>query len=482
MTLPGGGAARWAAAVIVVGAGVCLWLSLPGHLSYDSVVQLAEGRNGAYGLSGHPPVMSWLLGLADTVVPGPSLFVVFQTALIAGGLASLVLLGRPGNWLTVILAAAVAATPQLLIYPAIVWKDVLFAGAATAGFACLAHAAAAARRGAARHALVGAALGLLTLAAMTRQNGAVVLPFGALAAAWSGARAAPAGRRWRGAALGGAFLAIGLAIMTVGATALTAPAAGPPTAAAAGQFGNLQTYDIVRALVLEPRTRLRVMHARAPWFESLLRTRGVAAYSPVRIDSLEPVMEIAGAHADSAALIGAQWMDMFARDPWLYLRGRAEAFRWVVFTPSQDDCVLIFTGVEGPVEEMGDVQLTPRKSSMDLVLEDYAMNFAGTPVFSHASYAVLGAVLLIGLLRRRLASDIAVAAMLGSAFAFTAAFAVISIACDYRYLYDLDLAAIAATLYAASTWGMGADKAKAAISGPRPDGSDRTTNAARRAG
>jgi hypothetical protein len=54
------------------------------------------------------------------------------------------------------------------------------------------------------------------------------------------------------------------------------------------------------------------------------------------------------------------------------------------------------------------------------------------------------------LLRRRRSPDLAVAAMLGSAFAFAASFAVISIACDYRYLYDLDLAVIAASFYLAA--------------------------------
>ena len=42
--------------------------------------------------------------------------------------------------------------------------------------------------------------------------------------------------------------------------------------------------------------------------------------------------------------------------------------------------------------------------------------------------------------------------MLAAALAFAMSFAVISIACDYRYLYDLDLAAMAGALYAAATW------------------------------
>jgi hypothetical protein len=63
---------------------------------------------------------------------------------------------------------------------------------------------------------------------------------------------------------------------------------------------------------------------------------------------------------------------------------------------------------------------------------------------------VAAVVLLIVLLRRRADADIGVAAMLAGALAFTASFAMISIACDYRYLYFLDLAAIAAALYLAA--------------------------------
>ena len=41
--------------------------------------------------------------------------------------------------------------------------------------------------------------------------------------------------------------------------------------------------------------------------------------------------------------------------------------------------------------------------------------------------------------------------MLLSALTFSASFALISIACDYRYLYDLDLSTMAAGLYAAAS-------------------------------
>jgi hypothetical protein len=45
-----------------------------------------------------------------------------------------------------------------------------------------------------------------------------------------------------------------------------------------------------------------------------------------------------------------------------------------------------------------------------------------------------------------------VAAMIASAGVFALTFAVISIACDYRYIYYLDLAVMAGALYTAATW------------------------------
>ena len=44
------------------------------------------------------------------------------------------------------------------------------------------------------------------------------------------------------------------------------------------------------------------------------------------------------------------------------------------------------------------------------------------------------------------------AGLLAGAFAFTASFFAISIACDYRYLYALDLSALTALVYLALDW------------------------------
>ena len=438
--------------IIVLGAALSLGLNWPGHLSYNSVVQLAEGREGVYG-GGHPPVMSWLLGITDRMRPGAALFVVFDTVLIAGALVSFVLAGPRVSWLAPLIAGASAATPQLLIYPSIVWKDVLFAGSATAGFACVAHAALCWAAPAKRIGWLVTALLLLALAALVRQNGAVVLPFAAAAVGWIAAASRSDGKG-RGWAYGLAFLGASALVVAGAATALNARVEGPPSLT--GQFQALQTWDIVSAVTLEPHTDLTVLRSRARWLEQLLRTDGVAAYSPIRADTLEPVRDRMVGHPESAALIVGQWEDIILRHPLLYLRVRARAFNLILLTPNAKDCVLVYTGVDGPRDEMQRVGLVRRRTGRDRALANYALGFASSPVSSHAAYGGLGFVLLIGLMFRRRPADIAVAAMLASAITFALSFAVISISCDYRYLYALDLSVIAAALYASATWKAGA--------------------------
>ena len=56
----------------------------------------SEGRTGVYG-TWHPPVMSWLLGLGDALLPGTGLFVLFDIVLAFGALLSLMRFGSGGR-------------------------------------------------------------------------------------------------------------------------------------------------------------------------------------------------------------------------------------------------------------------------------------------------------------------------------------------------------------------------------------------------
>ena len=436
------------AAVVLAAAAICFALNFPGHLTYDSVVQFSEGRTGVYS-GEHPPVMSWLLGLADAVSPGAALFVAFDIALIYGALLALAFLGRP-TWRAPVLAALLALLPQLSVYPAIVWKDVLFAGSLIAGYACLAWATAKWRSPKRRWAWLAASVAILALAALARQNGAVALPAAALAVAWVAVKSGM--RRWRAALFGLGFLAVAGVLVLVSAAALATRQQGPDAGAEAWQA--LQLGDIVAAAIREPHLDLPVLHARAPSLEAEVRTPGARAFSPVRLDTLKPAFaELGGGDDSRAPIVAAQWRDLVVHHPLLYLRVRLAAFRWVLTTPRPDACGLVATGVDGPPYEMSLADLKPRHTERDDAIEAYALAFAGTPAFSHVAFAAVGMVLLTILLRRRRPADIAVAALVASGLAFAASFAIISIACDYRYLYALDLSVIAASFYLAASMG-----------------------------
>jgi len=434
----------WAAAILMAGFGVTLAISWPGHLSYDSIIQLHDGRTGFYH-SWHPPVMAWLLGLGDAVLPGAGLFVIFDSALLFGALISLLWVRPRPSWVATIVAAALVFLPQLVLYQMLVWKDVLFANAAAAGFICLAQAETRWTSSRSRSLFVIAFIVLLVLAALGRQNGLIVFVAGGIALGaivWRKKGAIHA-LLW-----GGIAFASGLLILFLATQALDTRSdhgQGP-----VAQLKLLRLYDIVGMVARDGGLRLDRFSEDAPELVQSIRTDGVRLYSPERNDTLVGSSALQGALADvEPGTMRAQWSDLVLAHPLLYLKVRAIEFGWVLLTPDIAACRPVFTGVEGPAGEMAELGITPRRSANDLALQRYTKSFMGTPFLSHAFYAALALVLFVLLLRRRSQGDLAIAAMIGAAFAFSASFFVISIACDYRYLYFLDIAALCALFYVA---------------------------------
>jgi hypothetical protein len=442
------------AAIILAGFVFCLAADLPGHLSYDSVIQLLEGRTGRYA-NWHPAVMSWLLGLADWALPGAALFVVFDALLFFASLLGLLLTRKRTSWVAAAVAAFLILCPQILLYQGMVWKDVLFANAGVAGFVCLAFAGERWASPRLRFALIAAGFTLFALAALVRQNGAVVALAGAVALGWIAAQSAPS-RPWlRGFAYGGiALLCAGLLALSAGLALATRSVgdSGPKV-----QLQLLQSYDVIGAVVAQPNLDLKEIADDDPQLETLIRTVGVRVWSPERNDTLGNTKDLAAALDDADPdTIAAQWRDLILHHPALYLRVRAQVYRWVFLTPDLEQCLPYEVGVDGPPGVMAELGLKERSDARDRALDHYAHAFVGTPVLSHAAYAVLALIALLILLRRRRAGDIAVAFLLLSALAFAASFFVISIACDYRYLYFLDLATMVALFHlaldAGSAW------------------------------
>jgi hypothetical protein len=429
---------RMAGLILLAGFAAMLALNAPGQMSYDSLTQLADGRSGFYN-SWHPPLMAFLLGLFDAVIPGTVLFLIFQSGLLLVALLALLRM-QPRGWLAPIVALAIVLTPQWLLYQGEIWKDMLFADAAIAGFAALAVAATRGlSRPLARPWLAASAL-LLTLAACTRQNGLVLLPVAAVALGLIARR-----QGLKGWAYGAVFLCATLGLGTAATLALASRGDGGDGAAAQLRLG--QSYDLAGALARQPGLVLPLTQTD-PALDRLLRSRGVALYTPLRNDpfAADPQISAAMSDAPDGALAGS-WRALVLGHPALYLRTRLAVFAALVTTPDARVCHFASVGIDNVPGLTSRLGLTPGIAPRGRFLARYARAFFATPVYSHLFWAALAVMLLVLLLRRGAPADLAVAALLAGALIFALTFVIISIACDYRYLAFLDLAAMAASLY-----------------------------------
>lgn len=438
-----------ATAVFALGGVAIYALNFPGSMEDDSFAQLVEARTKSYSFW-HPPIMSWLLGVSDSL-PGPPemWFILLDMGLAFSAFAAILWLGRRVSWTTVALAALFMLLPHLLLLQAVVWKDGLFADSCLASFVVLAMAAARWQQFRLRLCLLGLSAVLMALAMLARQNGFIFLPCATAALAWIAARREG---RWR---QGGLYAAAYLLLsggLALGANALLELRSdGLP--AQEEQFKVLHLYDITGMVKRDSSLPLPILQQGSPELTRLIRTQGVRLWSPVKNDTLETSWQIVTAMEDTPAdVLTRQWNDLVLHRPLEYLAVRLQLFSWVFWPAHVARCHPYHIGDEGNPADLAALGLKSRMDARDIALGEYAHVFVGTPVFWHPAYAALALLMLFFLLRWRSAADIAIAALLVGALLFTASFFVISIACDYRYLYVLDLAAMAGALYVCGEW------------------------------
>jgi hypothetical protein len=457
MTAQTRGRAYGAVGVILAG-GFLLMLAanMPGQLSLDSVMQLYEGRFQVRETFA-PAIYSLVLRIFDSILPGTALYLLASGLLLFGALAALRGLRPRVSWLAVPVALAIVLTPQLLVYQGIVWRDVMFANVSVAGFVCLAYAVSRWERRGLRWAALAGALFLLALAAVVRQNGLIVVLLAAIALAWT------ARVRWFGKAAYGVGFFVAAALLSQGLNGAAQPkTAGRDTAMDVG-LRILQHYDVVAAAALDPSLPLSEIDKVRPADDDFIRAEARKVYSPERVDFFDRSPDL-GKHLwpVPAEAMRAAWLDVIFEHPDLYLRHRLGAFTWVFLTPEVGRCVPLHVGVEGPPEKIAALKLAPGADPQDMAVYRYAERFFQTPVYSHLTYAVIAVAVAGLLLLRRDPADMAIVALMLGALGFTASFFVISLACDYRYLYFLDLAALTGLLYLAIDPPFGASRRRAA--------------------
>jgi hypothetical protein len=216
---------------------------------------------------------------------------------------------------------------------------------------------------------------------------------------------------------------------------------------AADQLRLAQTYDLVGAVRLDPSIHLTALEQRAPNLDAAIRKDGVALYSPHLVDTLEGSSILTNAiYRAPPGAVFAQWRQLVLDHPGLYLRERLPVFRWVLAPPDMLVCHPDVVGVDGPPEMMKALGLSAHIRAQDRFLYFYVANFFHTPVLSHLLYGAMALLFLLLLAWRGAPADIAVAGLEIAALTFALSFFVVSIACDYRYLYFLDLAAMTGAL------------------------------------
>jgi hypothetical protein len=200
---------RW---VLIAGALVCLAANLPGHMSPDSVLAYEQAREKLHA-TWEPAAWPAVLHLFDRLLRGPSLYVTASVALLFGAWLALPSLTGRRSWPAVVLAALLVLTPQMLIYPGVVWADVALAELSVMGFILLARAA---RDWPARRdwLSLAAAAACLALASAVRENGLVIGLAGGLVLAATARRGG-----WRPMLIWGAA---GMAVIALLATGFTA--------------------------------------------------------------------------------------------------------------------------------------------------------------------------------------------------------------------------------------------------------------------
>ena len=422
-------------------------VNLPGHLSYDSTLQLLDGRTGRYH-TWHPPFMAWLLGLGDHLVRGAALYIGFQTTLLFASLLALVAQVRRRGVFGAICTIVFCVCPLVLVWQGIVWKDVLFADFTVAGFVAVFVAA---RTGASvrgRWAFSGLGVLLLACAALVRQNGILALLVGA-AAIGVVVYTSEAGPRLRrrlmglGAGVSAATVGAGVVFLVSQALLLSAVDASGPQA----QIHMLQTYDVVGAVAHDASMPLDQLSAPTA---HLIRKAAAERYTPATNSPLlgNAFDRAAGEDADA---IEDQWKVIVLHHPLPWLEHRLQVFWWMVMTPSLETCPAEMTGVDGPAGPLKTLGIRTGQNARDLALEAYANAFHRTPIYSHVAYALAGLILMVLMFCAGDAQSVVLGSLLVAVFLFTASFVAIGVACDYRYLYALDLAVMVVGLHAALT-------------------------------
>jgi hypothetical protein len=394
----------------------------PGIMTWDSVNQLTQARDGVVG-NWHPPVMARLWGVLDAIVSGPSLMLLLQTALFVLGLYAVL-----RRYFAPVRAATVAACvflfPPVFAIMSGIWKDSLMAGCLLCGAAGIAATT--------RPARLGGWLALGFAAALRHNAPILILPLTALVVRW------PPGEetrrvRWRRIAAGVAF---GLALTAVAQVANKGLAdvddhpfanmlALPDIAGTLARAPDVDDATARELLDGAPLQLATGIQARTKQIKPE-RTGWVAV-----IDDAPALFALAKTGDEASGITGAWWRTLTTY-PGAYLAYRARVFAqnigWSGTRPPP-----FVTAREERARDIGYLGEVRDYAGYQLAIADFLRAISHWIIFWPILYIVLAIGLLV--LEWR---DPLLRALLGGALAYEAALFVVSPGGhDYRYSHWL---------------------------------------------
>jgi len=407
--------------VLLMGAALLAWAHWPGHISYDTLVQLRDGLSREYQ-SNQPPAMSWLVANA------------YQTPLGLGGLLLVNIAvwccaawliyrllsdsGKPRAWIALLIWLLF---PISFLYNGILWKDVLAANLATLAFLLVIPRRASPGTGA----LAASAIGIAATA-LIRQQMALVIPILGVAVGLS--------RRSEGTIPRTAAIWLGstLAIMLTAERALVRDAKSVSGLDTEGAVYQLTTFDLagIRAHGGQIKTpTLSAAGVDAQHLSTLFEL-----YHPDRVDHLgahprNPLMAI----ADPVAALLPDWRRSVSANPRAYVLHRWEHFLWLLGLREPELCLPYQLGIPALPDGFPDLPLP--SSRPERIAQLNAVAQYTLPLFRPVIYTAVAALALAILWVRRPHGWQGLVMLQFAGLAYTGSYLLIGIACDFRYAY-----------------------------------------------
>jgi hypothetical protein len=416
---------------------------------FDAILQIDEGTTGQW-VTFNPPVISALWAVLFHTVDSVWPILLVQNLFFFGALWLMVRApDRFAGWGLIFLAIA-AFWPPIVNYQGVIVKDVFYADCTLWAFTLLF----AVGRGwlqvrLAQVFTVMIALTLLVLAALTRQQGIFSLFAGLIVATIILARGtAPVIARARDFFLALIPAAMWVMLAWTGFSSLPAYVTGhqPEKDYRVGLYVVMR-YDIVGMLHFGPDLNTDRLVAEG-WDVENLKMLSRDYYTGERTDYIDahlgdnpkrppalPDDVPFGLDVQFKALVKT-WFDAIRQNPRAYLAHRMESFAWLLGLRDEGKCIPVYVGVPNePVATREALGIEVPRDLKNAKVYHLLRGLLTTPVYAHWVYLLLLVGELMALFATYRRGDEAIIGMGLSAYAMVMSFALIGLACDFRYLY-----------------------------------------------